>query len=726
MSDASVEQFTLQYQVTLGDSISRLEALQERMNKTKDSSKDVSVLNKAVGELRGGLQEVAPAANAAVSGLMRLGGGGVLAGLIAAVAVITAMVKSMQSLNAEFEKQRSTGFQVGMTASGIEQMQRQLNAGNGRIGGQQARDLMGKLSQTAMSAYVDPSQMNRSAIAMRQIGINPMGANGQVQSTQEMADQLTAKFKAVSLEQARALGVTIGLTNDEVVALRNRNQAMTESGDVADAAAARSLAATQAMERLNSATGQISETGRRLSNTLGELLMPAFTSIVEWVNEATKGIPASLNEAALDFQVAFARIGAMFKNFDKLFQKDGSEYLAALDEAEKKVKEQNKKDKQTADQNKQTADQSYKAQAMMERNINLFAASVNAFSSSISEQQAWAAWAGEFGKGEGYRGIGSGRFGEPVGSSQSGTLNNAGYGSPFAGSSESATATSAFNFGNIRKDANSFLRFENKEDGMDAMARQLLLYQQRDGLNTLGGVINKWAPQSENDTSGYLKYMSQKLGIGIDDQINFGDPAFLGRFMHAMAGMEKGWNNISFVNQGDFRASASRVLGGANRPTMRAESRATAQAEPIAAQLAGMLGMSVEQFKRGQGVTTGDYDFNLRRLNFEAQTAYTAASEKYAVAKSGGAPNEQMAAKAKQEMLQAETNINTLRQYGNFWRSKAVEGGRERTAGLPDITVNIHGMGGARDIVEAGEKAGTMIGQAVASVANQNSSAVIK
>lgn len=722
MSDSSTEQFTLQYQVSLGDSISRLEALQEKMsNAGSGGKKSASQLQEAISEVRGGLSKVAPAADTAVGGIMRMAKG--IPVLVAVAAAVVGVAMAMKRLNAEYEKQRATGFQVGMSAMGVEQMQRQLTAGNGRIGPQQARGLMGKLAGTAMSAYTDPSQMNRDAIAMRQIGINPMGKNGQVQSTKSMMDQLSAKFKLVSEEQARAMGVTIGLTADEVRALRNKSEAQKTQTDADVAATARSQQANESMERLNSATGQLSETGRRLSNTLGELLMPVFADIMDWANEITRDLPNQFNEAVLEFQLAWNRILTLFKNPGTAMGLNGGDAQRALMlESDRKVREANKKQAEAAEKQAAAAEQSRATQGAMERSIALFAASVNTFTSTLSEQQMWAAWAGELGKGEGYAGIGETKT-SVQGSGASSTAGG-NPGSPYELASASATASTAFNYGNIRGSDGKFLRFENKEDGMDAMMRQLVLYKNKHGLNTISQFISRWAPSNENDTASYIKYMTDKLGIGKDESLDITNPNVLSKFAYAMAGMEKGWNNMGGANQGDFRAAADRTLSR-NRPGIYAESRASAQQDAIAQHLAGMLGMPVSQFKRGQGVTTGDYDFYLRKALFETQNSYTAAKERYEIAKSGGAPNEQVAAQAKREMMQAEMNYQTMRNYGGQWRDKAQIADRERSRGLPDISVQIYGMQNASDIERAGHKAGQAVGQAVvSSIANSNSSSV--
>jgi hypothetical protein len=69
-----------------------------------------------------------------------------------------------------------------------------------------------------------------------------------------------------------------------------------------------------------------------------------------------------------------------------------------------------------------------------------------------------------------------------------------------------------------------FARFDTAQNGMRAIAKQLLAYQQRHGLNTVRGMINRWAPPSDdNDTSAYVDEVCAKVGVGPDDAIDLTD-----------------------------------------------------------------------------------------------------------------------------------------------------------------------------------------------------------
>ena len=57
------------------------------------------------------------------------------------------------------------------------------------------------------------------------------------------------------------------------------------------------------------------------------------------------------------------------------------------------------------------------------------------------------------------------------------------------------------------------LPFATPEDGIRAVAVNLLTYQRQHGLDTVKGILNRWAPPSENDTGAYVQTVSRALGL---------------------------------------------------------------------------------------------------------------------------------------------------------------------------------------------------------------------
>jgi hypothetical protein len=65
-----------------------------------------------------------------------------------------------------------------------------------------------------------------------------------------------------------------------------------------------------------------------------------------------------------------------------------------------------------------------------------------------------------------------------------------------------------------------FETFDTPHNGIRAAAKLLLSYQDKHGLRTVRGIINRWAPPAENDTGAYINIVAGELGVHADDQID--------------------------------------------------------------------------------------------------------------------------------------------------------------------------------------------------------------
>lgn len=68
----------------------------------------------------------------------------------------------------------------------------------------------------------------------------------------------------------------------------------------------------------------------------------------------------------------------------------------------------------------------------------------------------------------------------------------------------------------------AFVTFVAPEYGIRAIAKILLTYE-RDGLTTIGQVINRWAPPAENDTDAYVEAVCNECAAGANTQVNIHD-----------------------------------------------------------------------------------------------------------------------------------------------------------------------------------------------------------
>lgn len=85
-----------------------------------------------------------------------------------------------------------------------------------------------------------------------------------------------------------------------------------------------------------------------------------------------------------------------------------------------------------------------------------------------------------------------------------------------------------------------FATFDTAHNGLRALAKQLLVYEDKYGLRTVRGIINRWAPPVENNTSAYVNAVASALGVGPDDVISTHGPRTLAGLVTAIVQHENG------------------------------------------------------------------------------------------------------------------------------------------------------------------------------------------
>lgn len=85
-----------------------------------------------------------------------------------------------------------------------------------------------------------------------------------------------------------------------------------------------------------------------------------------------------------------------------------------------------------------------------------------------------------------------------------------------------------------------FEQFIAPQWGIRALARTLITYQDKHGLNTVRGIINRWAPPVENDTSAYVVTVAVKLRVAPDESIDVHDHAVMRPLVEAIIRHENG------------------------------------------------------------------------------------------------------------------------------------------------------------------------------------------
>ena len=70
----------------------------------------------------------------------------------------------------------------------------------------------------------------------------------------------------------------------------------------------------------------------------------------------------------------------------------------------------------------------------------------------------------------------------------------------------------------VQTDA-QFCQFESLEWGWRAAFWLLTRYFHQYGLDTIRGIINRWAPPNENNTRAYISNVARLTGIGADEPL---------------------------------------------------------------------------------------------------------------------------------------------------------------------------------------------------------------
>ncbi|OKP03923.1 structural protein [Xenorhabdus eapokensis] len=86
----------------------------------------------------------------------------------------------------------------------------------------------------------------------------------------------------------------------------------------------------------------------------------------------------------------------------------------------------------------------------------------------------------------------------------------------------------------------AFCQFVAPEWGIRAMLKILRNYERQYGLNSIRQIITRWAPETENDTEGYITYVSQTVGVSSHAVIDVNDKSIMTALTKAMIQMENG------------------------------------------------------------------------------------------------------------------------------------------------------------------------------------------
>lgn len=83
-----------------------------------------------------------------------------------------------------------------------------------------------------------------------------------------------------------------------------------------------------------------------------------------------------------------------------------------------------------------------------------------------------------------------------------------------------------------------FARFDSPVNGIRAASILIQNYQKKYGLNTIRGIVSRWAPSSENNTAGYIQRVAAMLKIDPDSPIDTKDYATMRALIVAKIAVE--------------------------------------------------------------------------------------------------------------------------------------------------------------------------------------------
>lgn len=102
---------------------------------------------------------------------------------------------------------------------------------------------------------------------------------------------------------------------------------------------------------------------------------------------------------------------------------------------------------------------------------------------------------------------------------------------------------------NLRMSYGSFAKYEDDAEGFRQGAWQLRRYGNGKTfgkpVNTVAGIISKWAPPSENDTQAYINNVVKRTGYDANQKLDLNDAGVLSKLMAAMSKQENHKSNFS-------------------------------------------------------------------------------------------------------------------------------------------------------------------------------------
>ncbi|MCC8466995.1 structural protein [Photorhabdus bodei] len=87
---------------------------------------------------------------------------------------------------------------------------------------------------------------------------------------------------------------------------------------------------------------------------------------------------------------------------------------------------------------------------------------------------------------------------------------------------------------------NAFCQFVSPEYGIRAMIKIIQNYNRKYGINTVSGIISRWAPHNENNTDAYINHVCKDTGVTGDQVVDVFNKVFMTELIKSIITMENG------------------------------------------------------------------------------------------------------------------------------------------------------------------------------------------
>lgn len=103
-----------------------------------------------------------------------------------------------------------------------------------------------------------------------------------------------------------------------------------------------------------------------------------------------------------------------------------------------------------------------------------------------------------------------------------------------------------------------FIQFTEMKYGCRALLKLLNTYVTKHNLNTIHDIINRYAPNNENNTSAYVNAVASELGVEPKQQLDFDDNMFL-NLVKAIANHENGKEQAKVITEYDWEQALNSI-----------------------------------------------------------------------------------------------------------------------------------------------------------------------